>query len=334
MAGVVSKLFISLFLVPAVFIALASAQAPSPTPQIIESDLVHYGDLIDVDFVGDLEFDWRGTLSTDGTLYGFPVYDGQIQALCRSEVEIAADITKSYKKILRDPKVVVTIVDRSNRALATIDGAVRQAQRFQIKRVVDLRELLVIAGGVTDEASGEITIFRPDNLSCADRLTDRRVADLTPSVFERSNQARSLNIKISELLSGKTESNPTILSGDIITVRKAVPIYVIGAVSNPRQVYSRSEITVSRAIAASGGLAKEAVSDKATIFRREGEKLKIIEIDLVKIKNGTAEDVVLVPFDIIEVPRKGGEKRKYPPLITAGESKNRNSALPPLRIID
>src|SRR5439155_24561746 len=129
------------------------AQSPTPSPYRVnqEADLVHYGDLIDIDFVGGFEFDWRGTLRPDGFLDGFQSYEEPIYALCRSESQIAADVTKAYKKILRDPKIVVKILDRSNRAVVQLSGAVKFPQRFQIKRSVSLRELLVIAGCVTDE---------------------------------------------------------------------------------------------------------------------------------------------------------------------------------------
>lgn len=313
-------------------------QTPTPSPaqevQLPESDLVHFGDLIDVDFVGGFEFDWRGTLTPEGYLDGLNSLNEPVYALCRSESDIAADVAKVYSKILREPKIVVKILDRSNRAIVSLDGAVRFPQRFQIKRHVNLRELLVIAGGITHEASGEVSIFRPRNLSCSESASTSVGVPEKIKKTSQGNGLQVLNISISELLSGNTAANPLILSGDIITVRKAVPIYVIGAVNNPRPVYARSEITVTRAIATAGGLAKEAIDKKVTIFRRDGDKTHVIEVDLGKIKTGEIDDEVLKPFDIIEVPRKGGEKRKYPPVVAVGGSKGKDSPPSPLRIID
>lgn len=313
-------------------------QTPTPSPaqkvQPQEADLVHFGDLIDVDFVGGFEFDWRGTLTPEGYLDGLHSFNEPVYALCRSESEIAADVAKVYSKILREPRIVVKILDRSNRAIVRLDGAVRFPQRFQIKRHVSLRELLVIAGGITHEASGEVSIFRPRNLSCSESASMGVVAPEKIANPSQSNGSKVLNIRISELLSGNAAANPLILSGDVITVTKAVPIYVIGAVNNPRQVYARSEITVTRAIATAGGLAKGAIGERVTIFRRDGEKTHVIEVDFGKIKTGEINDEVLKPFDIIEVPRKGGEKRRYPPAVALGDSKGKDSPIPPLRIID
>jgi protein involved in polysaccharide export with SLBB domain len=123
------------------------------------------------------------------------------------------------------------------------------------------------------------------------------------------------------------------LSGDIIEVEKAPVIYVIGAVNNPRPIFSRELLSVSRAIATAGGLAKEADGKKVTIIRREGVDIKNIDVDLAKIKRGESEDAILKPFDIIDVAAKGGGKRKYPPVEANVYGANDQSE-PPLRVID
>jgi protein involved in polysaccharide export with SLBB domain len=143
-----------------------------------------------------------------------------------------------------------------------------------------------------------------------------------------------INIKISDLISGKKEANPQILSGDVITVLEAESVYVIGGVANPRQISFRSQITVSRAIASAGGLTKDALAQKVTIFRRENKNTKIIEVDLDKAKTNPSEDVVLQASDIIEVAQRGSGKRNYPPIIKTVEPIGKNTADLPLRIID
>ncbi|HKX84258.1 MAG TPA: hypothetical protein VJL58_08565, partial [Pyrinomonadaceae bacterium] len=59
-----------------------------------KSDLVHFGDLIDVDVVGSFEFDWRGTLNPEGFLDGLEHVDKPVYALCRSESDIARSIER------------------------------------------------------------------------------------------------------------------------------------------------------------------------------------------------------------------------------------------------
>ena len=325
---------------------------PTPTPQTTtenttkiipptEANLIHLGDLIEIDVVGSFEFDWRGTVSPEGFLSGINFVESPIYALCRSEEDIAAEVTKAYGKILREPQIVVKILDRSNRPLSLMLGAVKNPQRFQIKRAVYLNELLIISGGLTEKTSGEIQIYRPQNLSCVARKDEstnsatndgqRRERFVTSS---ESNGSQYINIRISDLLAGKKDANPQILNGDIITVFEAQTVYVIGGVGNPKQISFRLQITLTRAIDSAGGLAKNADAKKITIFRRENGETKIIEADLEKIRAKQADDIILKPFDIVEVTQTGSERRKYAPIISEVNLNSENLTKLPLRVID
>jgi protein involved in polysaccharide export with SLBB domain len=211
-----------------------------------------------------------------------------------------------------------------------MSGAVRTPHRFQIKRPVHLNELLILAGGITDRSSGEISIFRPANMSCTD-------GQKTGSgEFVKASQpggAERMNVKISDILRGDPSANPRILSGDIISVSEAMPVYIIGGVNSPQQISLRNQITLSRAIATAGGLAKEGNAN-ITIFRREAGNTKLIEANLDKIAAGQAEDHVLRAFDIVDVPQKGRPARIRPPVIDSVVSRGSSLASLPLRIVD
>jgi len=310
--------------------SISQIPVPSLTPEFIknEADLIHFGDQIDVDFAGTLEYDWRGTVTSTGILDGLDQF-APVLGLCRAENELADELAQIYSKVLRDPKVRVKIVDRSNRAVARLDGAVKMPMRFRIMRLVRLRELVIAAGGLTDDASGEIVILRRPELNCLSRIGAEPVDNTTSG-----NGLQTINISISELLSGKESADPVILSGDLITVGKAFPIYIIGAVNNPRPVYSHSGMTLTRAIATAGGIAKGGISQKVTIFRRDKAETSLLQANLDKIKNGEINDVDLKPFDIIEVGFKGRVQRKYPPVIAASENKIVEIQDLPLRIVD
>ena len=337
--GLFSFLLLNTFLQASVLGQNPDAQSSSE-PDKSEAELIHFGDLIDVDIVGSVEFDWRGTITPEGFLQGLDYIEEPVYALCRSEEAVAEDIAKGYSKLLRDPKVKVKILDRSNRPTTVIYGAVKTEQRFQIKRPIYLNELIVFAGGFTEKASGTIQIFRPANLSCkAKKIQNDASTTLESSkeIFVPASQpggSNNIDIKISELLKGEKNANPQIFSGDIITVLAADPIYVIGGVNSPKQIATRAEITLSRAIASAGGLAKDADAKTVTIFRRNGKDTKIIEADYGKIDSGQAEDIVLQAFDVVEVAVKGRGKSKYPPVVRVSDADGRNGANLPLRIID
>ena len=311
------------------------AQEPAAvTPgdgDISRSKLIHHGDLIEIDVIGSFEFDWRGTLNPEGFLDGMDKIPEQVFALCKSETDLAAEMETQLAKTLREPKVAVRILDRSNRAVAYLDGAVRFPHRFQIKRPVKLNELIILSGGITDTASGEISIFRPENLSCG--AASPKVSGEFVNA-SRAAGAQTAVIKIADLLKGESDANPEILSGDIVSVVEALPVYIIGGVNAPKQISSRSQTTLSRAIASAGGVTKDAEGETVTIFRRGKSGPEVISADLQKIREGTAEDPQLMPFDIVDVPLKGKPKNRFAPVInTGGQSRSERSKLP-LRIVE
>ncbi len=310
-------------LVGFIFLALlttSSSQSATDQP----TDLIHLGDLVDVDIVGSTEYDWRGLLTPEGYLDGFDDLPEPIFAKCRSEADIAKAIADAYSRILRDPKVVVRIVDRSNRAITRLDGAVRTPSRFRIQRTARLNELIAVAGGITDSASGEIRIQRPKGLSCPGSAPD--------PATERPDMRI---IKIADILAGSEDANPIITSGDIITVLDAYPIYVIGGVMRPGRIDSRNKVTLSRAIAIAGGLSSNSAETEITIFRRSEGRTARITADLKSIDKGTSSDVELRPFDIVDIPLKGGRDRRLPTDLDRVEQRLGNDLVQmPLRVLD
>ena len=307
--------------------ASAVAAAAPVRPLVVEENLIHSGDLIDIDVIGSTEYDWRGTLTPEGFLSGVHFTENPIYALCRTEDAVAEDIAKAYSRILRAPQVSVKILDRSGRAAAVLFGAVRNP--------ILLNELIILGGGFTDKASGEIQIFRPQNLNCLNEAAlPPNVESKVKSDGDKSADAQYINIKIGDLLAGR--ANPQILSGDVVTVLEAKPIYVIGAVGVPKQISTRTETTLSRAVDGAGGLLKNADASAVTIFRRAaaGGETKIIEVDLNKIKAGQAEDIVLQAFDVVEVGQTGREKRKFPPVLKIDDAGAKSAQNLPLRIVE
>ena len=283
---------------------------------------VHSGDILDIRVVGNLEYDWRGGITAEGFLDGLEKIPKQIYALCRTEDEIAKEITNELSAILRNPQTEVRILDRSNRAPATVEGAIATATRFQMKRPARLNELIVAAGGITDRSSGEIMISRPGGLSCVE----------PDSSGNRPNS--NLTVKIPDLISGKAGANPIIVSGDLVVIFEASPVFLVGAVATQGRIDHRPQLTVSRAIDSAGGLIKDAVAERITIFRRENGTTSTIPVDLAKIRSNYAEDVVLSPFDIIDVPFKGRPPRKLPPVFETESVYADRRAKLPLKIIE
>ncbi len=255
-------------------------------------ELIHFGDLIDVDVIGSSEFDWRGTLTPEGFLNGIDFVDEPIYALCKTEGDVAKAIAKGFEKILRNPQVEVKILDKSGRAISYLYGAVKNQHRFNIQRIVRLNELIIISGGLEERASGEIQIYRSNRLNCRDLAPPLSGSDsvVNREVSDKHEDSQIINIKIIDLIKGVKDANPVILNGDIITIGMAEPIYVIGGVNNPRQINARLQMTLSRAISSAGGFSKNADSARITVYRRNRGEASRIEVDFSKIESKESED--------------------------------------------
>lgn len=309
--------------------------------ETIVDDLIHYGDLIDIDILGSIEYDWRGTVTPEGFLTGANFSGDEIYVACQKNQKVEEQIAKSYGKFLKNPRVVVSILDRSKRALSMIFGAIKQPLRFSLRRKVYLNELIILSGGFTENAKGNIQILRQPNASCAAKIEAEKIKrqneEEDPEGFVKIKQtggARFFDISISDLLKGKKSANPEIYYGDIITVQKAEPIYVIGGVENPSRISLRSDLTVSRAISSAGGLIKGANAKDITIFRRMGASTIIIKVNLEEIIAKKVSDPKLEAFDVVEVSGRGAGKRKYAPVFRSSSTPSRAIDRLPIRIID
>lgn len=310
--------------------ARTSAQVSNTGSVVNADDLIHHGDILDIDIVGSFEFDWRGGITPEGFLDGFDRIAEPIFALCKSERQVADSISQQLGKILRQPVVIVRIIDRTKRPIGILTGAIKTPQRFRVLRDVSLRELLILSGGVGDNAGGGIQIFRSRDASCSEGTEASR--DDSPGTTADFSQ--TMNIRIADLLAGAEGANPNILSGDIITVFETLPVYVVGGVRNPGQLEYRDNLTLSRSIAAAGGIVKNAADGRIVIHRRDGIATTVIEADLRKISAGQREDPMLQAYDVIEVREKGRGSRRQQTRIDTPVVATEAARRLPLRVID
>ena len=315
----------SFLILPALASAQGAAASERPAVRRIDHERIHIGDILEIDLVGSVEGDWRGQLGPDGLISGYSFIADEVYALCRSADEVASELESKLMKTFRDPKVRVSVVDRSRRTTVSLSGAVRNPHRFQVKRKVRLRELLILAGGLSATASGTLQIYRPGGLSCA--AVETSDGPCAPGKGE------FVEISLTDLLAGDPDADPEIGSGDVITVLQAAPVYVVGGVSRPTQIATREELTVSRAISIAGGLAKNGDARRVRLFRSSEVGERATEIDLTKI-GGSSKDPILRPFDVVEVPEKSRKASDGRPFIRADELIRQQQGTMPLIIVD
>ena len=211
------------------------------------------------------------------------------------------EIIAAYSKFLKNPQISVRVTGRNSRPPATVLGAVLAPTRVQMQRRVRLNELIAASGGTTERANGDIQVLHTEPVMCPEP------GEVVEPLF--TNDGLSANVikiyKISDLLEGKTEANPIIRPGDIINVMDAKPVYITGYVGSPQPVLLREGMTLSMAVAMVGGVRPEGKSNDVRIVRKKlgDAKMEVLRVDLGAIRKKKAEDIALLPYDVIEVPK-------------------------------
>lgn len=256
------------------------------------------GDLLDIRILNRPQLS-RDAIRVDGRgMIRMPFFEREIQAACRTESELAAEIAAGYLKYLKNPQVDVFIKEYNSQPVAVI-GAVNTPGRFQLQRRVRLLELLTFAGGPAERAGRNIQVVHAST------------APLCGNASAADDLAEGLSsYALVETLRGAENANPYVQAGDVITLPDAEQIYVVGNVLKPSAFALKEPITVSRAIAMAGGVMPDTKSDRVRIVRQlPGSTAKTeIYVDLKAIDKRQAEDVVLLANDIVDVPASSGKR--------------------------
>ncbi len=223
-----------------------------------------------------------------------PMIDDAVKAACKTESELAADISKVYLELKKNPSVSVFVKEFQSRPVAVI-GAVDKPGQFRLQRQVRLLELLSFAGGPTDKAGRVIDVIHTGGPNICSEAGE--------STATGAEQALSV-FRLNETLKGGEGSNPFIQPGDIISVPEADQVFVVGYVYQPKSIPLKDKpITVSRAIAMAGGPQRDASTSRVRIIRQtaDGANKQEIPVDLKAILRQKSEDIMLFPNDIVEV---------------------------------
>jgi polysaccharide export outer membrane protein len=261
--------------------------------------LIGPGDVLDVRVFGrplltreSVRVDTRGKIR-------MPLLDEEIQASCRTEASLAEYITGQYLKYVRRPQVDVFIREYNSQPVAVV-GAVKTPGRFQLQRQVRLLELLTFAGGPAERAGRTVQIVHAENSQvCDDNKAQAKSDDTGLTAYA-----------LAEVLAGNDPSNPLLRPGDVVSVLEADQVFVVGNVIRPTTIPLREPLTISRALAMSGGLLPYTKKDKIRIIRQppgDVPKQEII-VDLKAILEKSANDIVLQANDIVDVPISSGKR--------------------------
>jgi polysaccharide biosynthesis/export protein len=211
---------------------------------------------------------------------------GEIKAegLNRFELEkkIAALLEKSY---LKNAQVTIFIKEFQSKKVSVM-GAVKNPGMHDLIGRQSLLQVISMAGGLGEQASDTVVIFRQF----------------------KNVPGQSLVIRLDDvLLKANPKYNISVFPGDIINVPgdQYLDIYVFGQVKSPGAVRMKKgsdEVTLLRAIAQVGGFSDRARRGKVMITRTIDGVEKKINVDVKDILSGSRKDFPLQAFDVVFVP--------------------------------
>src|SRR5215831_6173443 len=280
---------------------LAVAQTPqpvaSPAAQSSERYRIGAGDVLEIRVYNRPQLS-RDAVRVEGNgMIRMPLIDGEIQAACKTEGELAKEISVRYARYYRNLPVDVFIKEYHAREVALI-GAVNEQGRYQMQRHIRLLELLTYAKGPSEKAGETINIVRGPRMdSCAGETS------------AAANQEGLITLPLNDTLRGVEAANPYVEAGDIVTIPEAEQVFVVGNVYAPKSLPLKEALTVSRAIAMAGGPLRDSKTDHVRVVRRSagGGSQSEMYVNLTAIARKKEADLVLQANDIVEVPESTGK---------------------------
>lgn len=264
----------------------ASAKKPDDRYRIGPGDLISLTTLDYPQLSSDaIRVDSRGMIL-------LPLVQGEIEAACRTEGELAQEVTKRYLKYIREPQVKIFVREFQSQNVAII-GAVNSPGRFQLQRRVRLLELLAFVGGPSSQAGRSIQIFHAGSpVVCEGTIDD-------------STGPQLVSVNLRATMRGDESANPYVLAGDIITVPDADQYFIVGNVARPSAYPLKDRVSITHAIVLAGGTLPD-TTDRIKIVRQtSGARTELI-VDLKQVMKTGVGEVFLEPNDVVEVSKKGG----------------------------
>ena len=288
-----------LFVVIMAFAGGLVGQTTVPAPDVPKGYMVGPGDEVTGRVLGESQFDFVATVDVDGRIE-VPFVEKPIMAKCKTEGELRIEVTHLLRKYLKSPQVSVRVSKRDSRPPVSIYGEVRgNSQQVNLTRRAFLLELISFAGGETDRSGGMVQVFRTRPPVCA----EPGQVDWGPTTADGMN-VPSRMYSLAAMRQGRDEANPEILPGDIIVVQKAAPVYVTGEVNGGGEFnIPPGGLPLMQAIAMARGMTREAKIKDIKIYRRKpgAPEPQIVAANYDLIRKGQQKDVMLEPFDIVEV---------------------------------
>jgi polysaccharide export outer membrane protein len=237
------------------------------------------GDLVEVSVYDVPELNTKTRVSEDGEVYLPLVNYVHVDGLTIDDAARVIEKRLDQGGFVRNPHVQIFVDEYASNG-ASVLGEVTKPGVYPVMGQQSLFSIISAAGGLSDRAGKSITVTRRDHPESA------------------------VTVTISHNLEDHPESNIPVFAGDIIMVRRADIVYVVGEVNHPSGFLmdNNNHLTVLQAIALAGGTAQYAKLSEVHILRKGPEGISQVPVPLKKMLQAKAGDVPLQAEDILFVP--------------------------------
>ncbi len=282
------------------------APRPGGAPQAGEDYRIGPNDLISVRVLEAPDLSQPVRVSASGEI-SIPLL-GVVQAGGRTPRELEVAIAERLRgTFMKNPHVSVQVLEMQSHSISVV-GAVTKPGTFQIHGSKTLLEVLSLAQGLAADAGDTVVVIRKPSPETAGAEGGLATVAGNPEGLGTSPAANdsTLFIDLRKLLeTGSPEYNVWIHPGDIVQVKQAGIVYVVGEFNRPGGFALRSneQLTVLQAVALGQGLTPTAAKEGSMIIRttENGERTEI-RVNLGKVLKGEIPDIPLEPRDVVFVP--------------------------------
>lgn len=259
---------------------LAGSPEQKTTPSVNSSALViGPGDEVEVTVYGAPDLSGHTRVSADGNISMPLIGYVRIAGLSSSEAEAAIDAKLRQNNVLNDPQVAVYVKEYTSSGIS-VAGEVTRPGVYSALGPHRLFDILQTAGGLSERASGSVTISH------------------------KGNEENPVTVELSKNPAEMARSNVELHPGDTVFVAKAAMVYVLGEVIKPGAyiLNSTGVVTVLQLVAAAGGPTHAAAVGGTRMLRRTPSGLQELPVPLKALLRGKTADIPVSAEDILFVP--------------------------------
>jgi len=252
-------------------------------------------DILEIDVFDTPELRQRVRVENDGSINVKML--GRVQAAGMTTQQLRAELQADWgRDLLQNPQVSIFVREFHARPV-TVIGAVEKPGVYQVPGSRSLLGVLAMAGGLSKRPAAGRTLY-------ITRKSGFGVLDPEPGLRQVAGDQVAIDIPLL-LYSHEERLNIAIKAFDTISVTRAGVVYVVGEVKKPGgfDLEDKEHISILQALALAEGLNSNAAKKAARVIHRADDgSLTETPIDVGKILNGKAQDMMLASDDVLFIP--------------------------------